>query len=137
MKRVVGSTKSSVLRRFAPQDDKCWWICSFLARLTGSEGEGEAAGEAALVLGEHQKGAVGEDVGAEALGQEVVQIEHHVQAPGAFAPVIDRLAELQIEEGLSSIRSEGSHRGNGFVRLPAIAGVPLRAGTFERAGQRD
>ena len=46
----------------------------------GLEGKGEAAAEASLILGEHQERAVGEYVGAEALGEEIVHIEHDVEA---------------------------------------------------------
>ena len=45
-----------------------------------SEGKRQTAADAALVLGKHQNRAVGEDVWTKTLGEQIVHVEHYIEA---------------------------------------------------------
>ncbi len=65
------------------------------------EREGEASTQAAWRLGKDEQRTIAQDVGAIALGKQVPDVEQRLKAARSVACDMNRLAEVNVEEGLS------------------------------------
>jgi hypothetical protein len=74
---------------------------SFIPRWVGNaggglEGKGQAACDAALVLGEDKQGAIAEEIGPVAFGEQVAQIEQGFKAARSIAAQVNGLAKMKV-----------------------------------------
>ncbi len=96
------------------------------------EGNGQAAADAALVLGEDQEGTIAQNEGAIALGQQITHIEQRFYANRAVVAHTNGLAQAEVQVRFGGVLRKWRYLGNGILRLPAITRLPARSGAIER-----